>query len=140
MEQDIYSYPSMWGGELFGARLSRRLALTFTRRMDTLCTRCLITSDSSPPKCLASALPIIFTWATDSASQCFKRDLLEDDACRCWCTQRWCSWSHLGWWQYIWGISRAFWGLGLTQGVWEEIDPDQKKLNVKPMLEFSTLL
>ena len=39
------------------------------RRMDTLCTRCLRTSASSPPVCLPKALPIIFTCATDSAPQ-----------------------------------------------------------------------
>ena len=61
--------PSMSGGILFVAWLSNKLELTLVKRIDTLCTRGLITSTSSPPVCLARALPIIFTWATDSAPQ-----------------------------------------------------------------------
>ena len=70
----------MLGGTLLGVRFSKRLELTLVRRMDTLCTRCLTTSASSPPKCLARALPIIFTWATDSASQCLEREWLKNYA------------------------------------------------------------
>ena len=53
--------PSIFVELLFGLRLRIRFALTFISVTDTLCIKCLMTSDSSAPVCLAKELPILFT-------------------------------------------------------------------------------
>ena len=61
--------PSMEASVWVGTRLSRRLALSLIRRIDSLPNRCLITMPSSWPDCRAIAFLIFAMVAAPSLSQ-----------------------------------------------------------------------
>ena len=66
---NFYSIPSSWTGLLLGLLFSIRFALTLMRITDNRWVKCLITSDSSAPVCLARELPILFTSLTVDSPQ-----------------------------------------------------------------------